>query len=121
MARRAGWSVFFGLILGTLGASLFWLYGPYPTGTRGKEELSLKEVSARQNPGFRFQTVTDGKQIFLADLKEGRVWRYFQTTRNNREEEGFLSLPMFYEGKSYYGAAEVKDSGPAKGEEKKGP
>jgi len=74
--------------------------------TEGKETkgpLTLKGVGAAA-PGARFQVVTDGKQTFLADLKEGRVWRYFHYTRDDghvKEEEGFLPLPFFFGGKKY--------------------
>ena len=72
----------------------------------------LREVSLELGPRFgvlaasrlREQVVTDGKQTFLADRKEGRVWRYFHHTReggNLKEEEGFLPLPFFYGGKKY--------------------
>jgi len=127
MAGKQGWNVFLGLFLGVLGASIFWLYSPFLKGRTGtslaveasKEGLSLKEAAGRQALGSRFQMVTDGKQVFLADLKEGRVWRYFHVTLGSREQEGFLSLPMFYEGKTYYSAAEARESKPAIEEEKK--
>ncbi len=55
--------------------------------------------------------VTDGKQTFLADLKEGRVWRYFHHTREDghlKDEEGFLPLPFYFGGKKYLTAGEVE-------------
>jgi hypothetical protein len=129
MARRQGWSIFVSFVLGMLGASLFCFYTPFfkgstagPTATEaGKGGLSLKEAARRQASGSRFQMVSDGQQVFLADLKEGRVWRYFHVTRDSREEEGFLSVPMFYEGKQYLRASEVGEREPAQGEQEKLP
>ena len=72
--------------------------------------MELK-AAATQAPGLRYQVVTDGKQTFLADLKEGRVWRYFHHTREDghlKDEEGFLPLPFFYGGKKYPTAGEVE-------------
>lgn len=109
------------LLVGFAGATVFWFYGPFL-----KKEVSLqveeavKEQAAKNTEqgsksptafravapggGGRYQVVTDGKQTFLADLKEGRVWRYFHHTREGghlKEEEGFLPLPFFYGGKKY--------------------
>ena len=125
MARRQGWSLFVSFVLGMLGASLFWFYTPFlkggtagpPAMEAGKGGLSLKEAARRQASGSRFQMVSDGQQVFLADLKEGRVWRYFHVTRDSKEEEGFLSVPMFYEGKQYLRASEVGEREPAPGHE----
>lgn len=118
---------------GTAGASIFWLYGPYlerSSGLVGPEALKSRppvadlgqpggaELSAlpSQALGSRYQLVGDGKQIFLADLKEGRVWRYYHYGREGSaksEEEGFLPLPLYYGGKKYYRALEV-ETGPGK-------
>jgi hypothetical protein len=125
MARRQGWDLFVSFFLGVLGASLFWFYTPFIKGRTagpaamegGKAGLSLKEAAGLQAKGSRFQMLNDGQQVFLADLKEGRVWRYFHVTRDSKEEEGFLSVPLFYEGKQYHRASEVGDREPAQGDE----
>jgi hypothetical protein len=128
MARRRGWTIFWLLLAGVLGAGIFWLYSPYFRGQVGRQvtealkrqplglevgkggPADLKGVPF-QALGLRFQLVADGKQLFLADLKEGRVWRYFQHAREGtlgREDEGFLPLALYYGGKKYYSAMEVE-------------
>jgi hypothetical protein len=109
-------------LAGFAGATIFWFYGPFlqkevsrqveeavkaqvaKTGETGnKGLLTLKGVGAAA-PGARYQVVTDGKQTFLADLKVGRVWRYFRHTREEghlKDEEGFLLLPFFFGGKKH--------------------
>jgi hypothetical protein len=76
----------------------------------GKMGAAAKKVGPRAVLGFRYQLVTDGKNTLLADLKEGRVWRYYHHTREGgfaREDEGFLPLALHYGGKKYQSAAEV--------------
>jgi hypothetical protein len=116
------------LLLGIAAATVFWLYGPFlqqevgrqveeavkgqtaKTVESNKAKLDLKAVGPKV-PRARYQVVTDGKQTFLADLKEGRVWRYFHYTRDDghlKEEEGFLPLPFFFGGKKYTSAGDVE-------------
>ena len=121
MARSQGWNTIIALLIGFAGATAFWFYGPFlqrevsrqveeavkgqaakASETGNKGSLTLKGVGAP--PGARFQVVTDGKQTFLADLKEGRVWRYFHHTREEghvKDEEGFLPLSFFFGGKKH--------------------
>lgn len=128
-ARNQGWRTATALLVGILGATAFWLYGPYlqqevsrqveeavkgqasrSAETGSKAPLELKGPGS-QAAGARYQVVTDGKQTFLADLKEGRVWRYFHYTREGghlKDEEGFLPLPFFFGGKKYPSAGEVE-------------
>jgi len=128
MARGRGWSVVVVLLVGLLGASVFWLYGPYlkrqvafqvaealqgrPLAVEvGKGGAADLKGAASQALGPRYQLVSDGRQVFLADLKEGRVWRYFHHGREGglaREDEGFLPLALYYGGKKYYSASEVE-------------
>ena len=64
-----------------------------------------------QAMGSRFQMVTDGKQVFLVDLKNGRVWRYFHNTKEggfSKEDEGFLPMALYYAGQKHYAASEVE-------------
>lgn len=109
------------LLVGFAGATVFWFYGPFlkkevslQVEEAVKEQAAKTTESGKKSPlalkgmapgmGGRYQVVTDGKQTFLADLKEGRVWRYFHHTREGghlKEEEGFLPLPFFYGGKKY--------------------
>jgi hypothetical protein len=125
-------------LVGIAGATVFWLYGPYlqqevsrqvEEAVKGQASKSAETGSKApldlKGPGFRtagprYQVVTDGKQTFLADLKEGRVWRYFHYTREGghmKDEEGFLPLPFFFGGKKYPTAGEVEPP-PAKPGEK---
>jgi rhodanese-related sulfurtransferase len=49
--------------------------------------------------GCRYQMVAGGREFFLADLKEDRVWRYFHHTKEGgfaKEDEGFLPGAMYY-------------------------
>lgn len=134
MARNQGWRIIGVLALGIAGATVFWVYGPFSQqelsrrveeavkgqaakateagktteGDKTKQEL---KALGPQGTGGRYQVVTDGKQTFLADLKEGRVWRYFHHTRDDghlKEEEGFLPLPFFFGGKKYQSAGDVE-------------
>jgi len=125
LARRQGGRLFFSFLVGLLGASMLWLYFPFLKGVMarplaseaGKRDLSLKEASELQAKGSRFQMLNDGKQVFLADLKEGRVWRYVHATQGSKEQDGFLPLSVLYEGKQYQCASEVGDREPAQGDE----
>lgn len=113
------------MLVGAVGASLFWLYGPYMKGEvarqvgeavgarplkveAGKGEAA--KVSATQALGNRFQLVADGKHTFLADLKTGRVWRYYQLSRESggREDEGFQPVAILSAGKRFYAAEEIE-------------
>ena len=116
MARSQGWNTIIALLVGLAGATAFWFYGPFLKAEVSRQvEEAVKEQAAkttaqgdkaplalkRAAPGVggRYQVVTDGKQTFLADLKEGRVWRYFHYSREEgqlKDEEGFLPLPFFF-------------------------
>jgi hypothetical protein len=130
MARGKGWtwSVLLGVLAGGVGVTLFWLYTPYGQKQLTREaapELRLpgdSKGSAQTLPsqarGARFHLVADGKQVFLADLQNGRVWRYFRQTREegfSREEEGFLPIAFFYAGQKHYSAAEIEAASGAAG------
>lgn len=125
MARGRGWTLVI-LLLGILGASVYLIYGPLlkqEVARRVAEDVKGRQLTLdvgksgapdlkaarEQGVGPRYQLLTDGKETFLADLKEGRVWRYFHHTRaGGREEEGFLPLPIFFAGKKHYSAGEVE-------------
>ncbi|MHB8066839.1 MAG: hypothetical protein ACYDIC_02950 [Desulfobaccales bacterium] len=134
MARNHGWRIIGALLVGIAGTAGFLIYGPFlqqevgrqveeavkgqaaktteaaKTAEGDKAKLEMKALGP-QGPGGRYQVVTDGKQTFLADLKEGRVWRYYHYTRDDghlKEEEGFLPLPFFFGGKKYHSAGEVE-------------
>jgi hypothetical protein len=113
------------VLVGAVGASLFWLYGPFMKGEVARqvgEAVSARplkveagkgeaaKVSATQALGNRFQMVSDGKHTFLADLKAGRVWRYYQITRESggREDEGFQPVAILSAGKRFYTAEEIE-------------
>ncbi len=129
MAKNRGWHSIAALLAGIGGATVFLLYGPYlprevsrqveeavkgqasRTGEVGQKGLAPWKGPGVQGLGPRFQLVTDGKDTFLADLKEGRVWRYFRHTREGgqqKDEEGFLPLPFFFGGKKYPKAGDVE-------------
>jgi hypothetical protein len=129
MARNRNWkwTVIISLFAGALGASIFWLYSPYghdrlaqqaaedskaqPLPGEGQGgPVNLKKL-ASQAMGARYQMVADGKQVFLVDLKNGRVWRYFHNTKEagfSMEDEGFLPIGMYYAGKKHYAASEIE-------------
>ena len=127
MARNQGWTVTLALLAGALLASLYWLYGPHLKGQVQRDvaqALKAQQPTLELNPGSaglpqglpsqaagsRYQMVAAGREVFLADLKEGRVWRYFHQTKEGgfaKEDEGFLPVAMYYGGKKYYRAAEV--------------
>jgi hypothetical protein len=125
MARRQGGSLFFSFFIGVLGASILWLYFPFLKGViagpraaeASKKGLNLKDAADLQVKGSRFQMLNDGKQVFLVDLKEGRVWRYFHITQGSKEQDGFMPLSVTYEGKQYQCASEVGDRETAQGNE----
>ncbi len=125
MAKNRGWSFVLALLIGAVGASLFWLYGPFMKGEVARqvgEAVSARplkveagkgeaaRVSATQALGNRFQMISDGKHTFLADLKSGRVWRYYQIGRESggREDEGFQPVAILSAGKRYYSAEEIE-------------
>ena len=121
------WTVIISLLLGVLGASVFWLYTPYGhdrlaqsgTGEVQTQPLpgegqggpvNLKKL-ASQAMGSRYQMVADGKQVFLVDLNNGRVWRYFHHTKEagfSMEDEGFLPMALYYAGQKHYAASEIE-------------
>jgi hypothetical protein len=123
MARTRSWTwtVIISLLVGIAVATAFWQYSPY-----GQEQLAQQsqpltaevkggdlhlKKSAFQATGSHFQMVTDGKQVFVVDLKSGRVWRYFHQTKEegfSREDEGFLPIPFYYAGKKHYSASEIE-------------
>jgi hypothetical protein len=129
MARHKSWTwtVIISLLAGVVGASVFWLYSPYghdrlaqeiagdlrtqpvPAEVKGGPE-SLKKLTS-QAMGSRYQMVADGKQVFLVDLQNGRVWRYFHNTKEagfSKEDEGFLPMALYYAGQKHYAASEIE-------------
>jgi|GEM_PF-1007697 len=136
MARNRNWTwtVIISLLVGVVGASLFWLYSPYghdrltqqaaedlkdqPLAAVGQGgPVNLKKL-APQAMGTRYQMVADGKQVFLVDLMNGRVWRYFHNTKEagfSMEDEGFLPIGMYYAGKKHYTASEIEPPSGAAG------
>ncbi len=131
MARGGGWTIVVVFLAGVLGAGVFWVYGPYqqqlvarqvaeimqshPVGvevTKGSPG-DLKAAPSHVS-GPRYQMVADGKNVFLVDLREGRVWRYYHQTKEggySKEEEGFLPISMFYAGKKHYSAGDIDAAG----------
>jgi hypothetical protein len=129
MARsKSGvWTVIISVLMGVVGATFFWQYGPYgqdrlaqpaaedlqtqaPGGDRKSGPASLKKLSS-QVMGSRYQMITDGKQVFLVDLQSGRVWRYYHNTKEagfSKEDEGFLPMPLYYAGQKHYAASEIE-------------
>lgn len=143
MARGQGWAVVMALLAGLVVATLFWVYGPFSerqvsrqvaealkdrkfTLEVDKGSRPVLDGAASQALGSRFYLVTDGKNTFLADLKEGRVWRYFYHAKagpKDREEEGFLPLPVLSGGKKFLSVLELErapapEPAPAKGKHK---
>jgi hypothetical protein len=129
MARNRNWrwTAIISLLAGVVGASVFWLYSPYGHDRLAQEiagdlktqvlpgEVKVGPGSFKKLPpqalGSRYQMVTDGKQVFLVDLKNGRVWRYFHNTKEDgfsKEDEGFLPMPLYYAGQKHYAASEVE-------------
>lgn len=131
--KSSTWTVIISGLVGILIASIFWLYSPYghdqlarqatedltqplPLEMKGGPE-SLKRL-ASQARGSQYQMVADGKQMFLVDLKNGRVWRYFHQTKEegfSREDEGFLPIALYYAGQKHYTASEIEPPPEASG------
>ncbi|MFP3868105.1 MAG: hypothetical protein ACLFUU_08080 [Desulfobacteraceae bacterium] len=135
MARSTGGTFLLAILLGILGTTVFWLYSPFldqKVANQVKEVLKNQEFVIQAGKGSgaqiqgapsmaqgtRFLLVAGGNQTFLADLKEGRVWRYFHHTREggwSQEEEGFMPLRFHFQGKKLYTASEAgsdQDGGP---------
>ncbi len=129
MARTRSWTwtIIISLLLGIVVATIFWLYTPYgrnqlaqqvgedlksqPPGVKGGP-LNLKKLASGALAS-RFQMITDGKEVFMADMKTGRVWRYFHEGGGEgaaRKDEGFLPIPFYYAGKKHYTASEIEPS-----------
>jgi hypothetical protein len=126
-SRNSTWTAIISVLLGVVGASIFWLYSPYGHDRLAQQTaedlktqalhgegqggpVNLKKL-ASQAMGSRYQMVTDGKQVFLVDLTNGRVWRYFHNTKEggfSMEDEGFLPMALFYAGKKHYTASEIE-------------
>jgi len=127
VARSTGWTFLLAILLGILGTTIFWVYSPFlqhKVSSQIEEALKNKEFSIQATKGTgaalqgapamaqgnRFLLVSGNNQTFLADLKDGRVWRYFQHTREggwSREAEGFIPLRFHYHGKKFYTASEA--------------
>jgi len=129
MARNRSWTwtVIISVLVGVVGASIFWLYSPYGHDRLAQQvaedlkgqpllglgpggPVNLKKL-ASPAMGARYQMVADGKQVFLVDLKNGRVWRYFHHTKEggfSAEDEGFLPIALFYGGQKHYAASEIE-------------
>lgn len=125
--RNSTWTAIISVLVGVVGASIFWVYVPYghdqlvtqgagdlqtqpPSGEGKGEPVNLKKM-ASQAMGSRYQMVADGKQVFLVDLKNGRVWRYFHQTKEagfSKEDEGFLPIALYYAGQKHYAASEIE-------------
>ena len=127
MARSTGWTFLWALILGSIAASIFLLYGPYlerEVNRRVAEALEKKEftlqVAKGSEPqlagaparaaGPRYNIVSDGGKTFMADLQTGRVWRYFHYGKAegwSKDVEGFAPLPFFQGNKKFFTAGEA--------------
>jgi hypothetical protein len=123
--RSSIWTIIICLLLGIVAATIFWLYTPYghnqlaqqvvqdlksqplQPGAKGGP-LNLKKMFS-QAMGSRFQMVTDGKDVFVVDLKDGRVWRYFHENKasGGPADEGFLPMPFYFAGHKHYSATEI--------------
>jgi hypothetical protein len=129
MARHKSWTwtVIISLLVGVAVASIFWLYSPYGhdrLAQQAAEDVKTQPLPgegqggpvnfkklASQAMGARYQMVADGKNIFLVDLKNGRVWRYFHHTKEggfSMEDEGFLPIALYYAGTKHYTASEIE-------------
>jgi hypothetical protein len=126
-SRSGRWTVIISVLVGVVGTSIFWLYSPYghdrlaqeiagdlktqpPPGEFKGGPGSLKKLPS-QAMGSRYQMMTDGKQMFLVDLQNGRVWRYFNNTKEagfSKEDEGFLPIGLYYAGQKHYAASEIE-------------
>ena len=129
--RNLTWTVIISLLVGVAGASIFWRYSPYGHDRLAQEDsqtqalpgegkigpANLKKLPS-QAQGSRYQLVADGKQVFLVDLKNGRVWRYFHHTKEagfSMEDEGFLPIGLYFAGKKHYTASEIEPPSGAPG------
>jgi hypothetical protein len=129
MARTGSWAwtVIISLLVGIAAATIFWLYSPYGHDQLAHQvaadlktqpiptQVKPKDLNAQKLPsqatGSRFQMVTDFKEVFVVDLKAGRVWRYYHQTKEagfNREDEGFLPVPFYFAGKKHYAVSEIE-------------
>jgi hypothetical protein len=122
--RNLTWTVIISLLVGVVGATLFWLYSPYGHDRLAQEDSQTQALTgegkggpvnikklASQAQGSRYQMVADGKQVFLVDLTNGRVWRYFHHTKEagfSMEDEGFLPIGLYFAGKKHYTASEIE-------------
>jgi hypothetical protein len=126
-SRNSTWTAIISVLMGVVGASIFWLYSPYGHDRLAQQTaedlktqalpgegqggpVNLKKL-ASQAKGSRYQMVADGKQVFLVDLNNGRVWRYFHNTKEagfSMEDEGFLPIGLYYAGKKHYAASEIE-------------
>jgi hypothetical protein len=118
--RSWTWTAVISLLVGIAAATVFWQYSQYGEQLSRQSQPLSAEVKGgalhlqkpeSQATGSRFQMVTDGKQVFVMDLKSGRVWRYYHQTKEagfSREDEGFLPIPFYYAGKKHYAASEIE-------------
>ena len=125
--RNGTWIALISMLVGVVAASIFWRYSSYgheQLAQQGVEDLKVQTVPgggkggtvslkklATEARGARYQMVTDGKEMFLVDLQNGRVWRYFHNTKEggfSKEDEGFLPMPLYYAGSKHYTASEVE-------------
>jgi hypothetical protein len=129
--RNLSWTVIISLLVGVVGATLFWLYSPYGHDRLAQENSQTQALTdegkggpvnikklASQAQGSRYQMVADGKQVFLVDLQNGRVWRYFHHTKEagfSMEDEGFLPIGLYFAGKKHYTASEIEPPSGAPG------
>jgi hypothetical protein len=133
MAKSAGWTFLWALLLGIIAASIFLLYGPYleqeinrrVAGSLEKKDFTLQvgkgaEAQLAGAPSrassSRYQIVSEGGKTFMADLQTGRVWRYFHYGKAegwSKDVEGFAPLPFFQGNKKYFTAGEA--TGPPEG------
>ena len=103
-SRSWTWTVIISLLVGVVGASIFWLYSPYghdrlaqsvtgdlqtqPLPGEGKGgPVNLKKL-ASQAMGSRYQMVADGKQVFLVDLTERAGVAVFPPHQRGRLQHG---------------------------------
>ena len=103
-SRSWTWTAIISLLVGVVGASIFWLYSPYghdrlaqqvagdlktqplPGEVKGGP-VNLKKL-ASQAMGSRYQMVADGKQVFLVDLAERAGVAVFPQHQRGRLQQG---------------------------------
>lgn len=126
-SRSGTWTVIISLLVGVAVASIFWLYSPFGHERLAQElavDLKTKSLPGEGKGGAegfkklapqammsRYQMVTDGKQMFLVDLQNGRVWRYFHNTKEagfSKEDEGFLPIGLYYAGQKHFAASDIE-------------